>query len=183
MSLQMIAAFIIVGIATIVVADHHHAGAAHVDHGDHSGQKEWTGKAWLGKWVSTERSENWDAFVAALGLPLAQFGGNHKTIHKLWKEGDHYHHKIIIKDKNYTKEVEFHLGEEGSSSHHGVDVKFKYTEEGDNKLVNVVSVPSKNKVIHDIYEVKGDELEKTYKIGEVQAKRWYKKQAAEPYSA
>ena len=44
----------------MVAADHHG------DHG-HDGQKEWTGKAWLGKWVSTDRSENWDAFVEALG--------------------------------------------------------------------------------------------------------------------
>ena len=38
------------------------------DHAGHGGEKEWTGKPWLGKWVhnTTDRTENWDAFIAAM---------------------------------------------------------------------------------------------------------------------
>ncbi|OWA51798.1 hypothetical protein BV898_16264 [Hypsibius exemplaris] len=170
---RTIVALILLGLAALAAADHHEG---------HGAEKEWAGKAWLGKWVSTDRSENWDAFVEALGLPLAAYGGNHKTVHKLWKEGDHYHHQIIIADKSYKQDIQFKLGEEGRTAHNGTEVTFKYTEVGDN-LQNEVKIPSKNKTISDSYVVKGDELEKTYKINDVVAKRWYKKHAHEPSTA
>jgi hypothetical protein len=93
------------------------------------------------------------------GLPLQQYGGDHKTVHLIWKEGDHFHHQISIKDKAYKQDVEFKLGEEGTVSHNNTEVKFRYTEDGD-KLINEVKIPSKNKIIHDTYVVTGDELEK-----------------------
>nr|5XN9_A Chain A, SAHS1 [Ramazzottius varieornatus]5XN9_B Chain B, SAHS1 [Ramazzottius varieornatus]5XNA_A Chain A, SAHS1 [Ramazzottius varieornatus]5XNA_B Chain B, SAHS1 [Ramazzottius varieornatus] len=135
---------------------------------------EWTGKSWMGKWESTDRIENFDAFISALGLPLEQYGGNHKTFHKIWKEGDHYHHQISVPDKNYKNDVNFKLNEEGTTQHNNTEIKYKYTEDGGN-LKAEVHVPSRNKVIHDEYKVNGDELEKTYKVGDVTAKRWYKK--------
>jgi len=169
---RFVIALVVVGLAAFVAGDHHeghgHTHPAGV-------QKEWTGKAWLGKWVSTDRAENWDAFVTALGLPLAQYGGNQKTVHKFYKQGDHYHHHIDIKDKNYKQEIQFKLGEEGKTSHNGTEITYKYTEVGDNVLHNEVKVPAKNKVVEDTYTVSGDELVKTYKIGDVEAKRWYKK--------
>jgi len=172
---RSIIALAVLGLVALVAADHHEG------HHHHNETKEWTGKVWLGKWVSTDRVENWEAFVQALGLPLAQYGGAHKTVHKLYKQGDHYHHSISIKDKAYKQDIDFKLGEEGRTQHNGTEVTFKYTEEGD-VLHSEIRVPSKNKVIHDTYTVKLDELEKSYKVGDVVAKRWYKKHAAEAHT-
>ncbi|OWA51792.1 hypothetical protein BV898_16258 [Hypsibius exemplaris] len=139
-------------------------------------QKEWTGKSWLGKWQSlpTDKSENWEAFVNALAIPEQYTRDLQKTVHTFYKQGDHYHHIFAIPDKNFEKNIEFNLGAESSAKHGEHEVKIKYAEDGD-KLVADVRIAAKNKHIHDVYEVQGEELVKTYKVGDVVAKRWFKK--------
>jgi hypothetical protein len=143
-----------------------------------AGEKEWTGKPWLGKWQSlpTDKAENWEAFVNALAIPEQYTRDLQKTIHTIYKQGEHYHHIFAIPDKNFEKDLEFTLGQEISVKHGENEVKVKYSEDGD-KLVADVSIPAKNKQIHDVYEVQGDQLIKTYKVGDVVAKRWFKKLA------
>jgi len=135
---------------------------------------EWTGKPWLGKW-ETVRDENWGPFVDALDLPAQYTGaGSSKAILKLWKAGDHFHHVLSIPDKHLKNELEFKLGEEFTVNKNGTDIKIKFTEDGD-KLKTDFKVPSKNKEFHDVYEVNGEELVKTYKTGDVTVKRYFKK--------
>ncbi|OWA51795.1 hypothetical protein BV898_16261 [Hypsibius exemplaris] len=54
--------------------------------------------------------------------------------------------------------------------------KTKYSEDGE-KLVADVSIPTKGKTIRSEYEVQGDQLIKTYKTGDIVAKKWFKKVA------
>ncbi|OWA51793.1 hypothetical protein BV898_16259 [Hypsibius exemplaris] len=140
-------------------------------------EKEWTGKTWLGSWASTDRAENWEAFVDALGLPSDQYPREvQRTIHTIYKQGDKYHHEVSIPSKNFKKAIEYTLGTETDVQHGPHTIKLKYTEDGE-KLVADVQIPSKNKQIHDIYEVQGDTLTKTYKVGDVVAKRWFTREA------
>ncbi|OWA51796.1 hypothetical protein BV898_16262 [Hypsibius exemplaris] len=140
--------------------------------------KEWSGKPWLGKFVAevTDKSENWEAFVDALGLP-EQFGrAPVKTIQKIYKQGDHYHHIFALPDKNFEKDIEFTLGQEVEIKQGEHIAKTKYSEDGE-KLVADVSIPTKGKTIRSEYEVQGDQLIKTYKTGDIVAKKWFKKVA------
>ena len=82
-----------------------------------------------------------------------------RIVHVIWKEGDHYHHELDIPDKNFKKDLEFRLGHESITQFKDKEVKIRYSEEG-SKLIADVQIPAKNKNIHDVYEVKGDELVK-----------------------
>lgn len=134
------------------------------------------GKVWLGKWESTNHTENLEAFVAQLGYPSAEHVMDHVVFQKFWQEGDHFHHKITVPSKNYTLDVQFKLGELGKGTFSNVEFKYLYTEQGDD-LRAEISVPAKNKTVNDLYHVSkdGTELEKTYKLGATVAKRWYKR--------
>jgi len=160
------ALLVLAAIIGCVVADHHEG---------HGSQEAVAGgeKAWEGKWESTGRQENFEAFIAALQVPLEPHG-DEKVYHSLWKEGDHYHHKISVPSKQYKNDVQFKLGEEGTSNFNNTEFKYKYSEEADG-LHAQYTLPAKNKVINDHYKVTGDDLEKTYKVGDVQAKKWYKR--------
>ncbi|OWA51797.1 hypothetical protein BV898_16263 [Hypsibius exemplaris] len=140
--------------------------------------KEWSGKPWLGKFVAevSDKSENWEAFVDALGLPDQYPRAQLKTIHSFYKQGEHYHHILSLPDKNINKDIEFTLGQEVEIKHGEHSLKIKYFEDG-NKLVADVSIPAKGKSIHDVYDVQGDQLIKSYKVGDVVAKKWFKKVA------
>ncbi|XP_055343875.1 secretory-abundant heat soluble protein 1-like [Paramacrobiotus metropolitanus] len=146
--------------------------------GEHKEQNEIAADAdhpWIGKWESIDgRQENFANFINALGF--AHYTAEHKVWHKLWKEGDHYHHRIKVPEKNYKLDVEFKLGEEGTGSFNNTNFKYKYTEEGKD-LHAEINLLTHNKVITDLYHVEGDELVKTYKVGDVQAKRWYKRKS------
>jgi len=133
---------------------------------------------WLGVWESIEgRQEHFKEFVKEiLGHELTDEQANAQVIHEISKEGDHYKHKISVPAKNYHNDFEFKLNEEGKHSVNGTEFKYKYQVEG-NKLKGDISIPSKNKQIHEESEVKGEELEKSYKVGSVHAKRWFKKKA------
>nr|WPK49633.1 SAHS [Macrobiotus sp. 3 JF-2023a] len=58
-----------------------------------------------------------------IGVPIEHYGSDAKVWHKLWKEGDHFHHKISVPDKNYKNDVEFKLNEEGTSTYNGTEYK------------------------------------------------------------
>lgn len=58
-------------------------------------------------------------------------------------------------------------------------LQFKYNEQGQELHVEY-KVAALNKVVHDIYKVNGDELEKTYKVDDIVAKRWYKRTSSPP---
>jgi len=132
---------------------------------------------WLGRWESSEskQPENFDAVISALGLPVEKFGGNPKSILELRKEGDSYKSIFEVPSKNYKTELNFKLGEEGSHvepKFGNIEIKYKYTEDGE-KLLAEVKAPAKNKIIHDTYEVVGNELIKSYKVDGIVGKRYF----------
>nr|WPK49638.1 SAHS [Macrobiotus pallari] len=57
---------------------------------------------------------------------MDHYGVGSKVWHKLWKEGDHFHHKIAVPDKGYKNDVEFKLGEEGTSTFNGTEFKVRH---------------------------------------------------------
>ncbi|XP_055344072.1 secretory-abundant heat soluble protein 1-like [Paramacrobiotus metropolitanus] len=133
---------------------------------------------WIGRWESIDgRHENFENFIKHLGL--AHYGADNKVYHKFWKEDDHFHHGIAVTEKDFKKFVEFKLGEEGTLTWNNTEFKYKYTEE--NKDLHVeVKVPAKDKVVHDTYHVEGEQLVKTYKVDNVEAKRWFAKATSKP---
>nr|WPK49616.1 SAHS [Hypsibius exemplaris] len=126
-------------------------------------------KPWLGTWVSTDRIENWDAFVKAIG---SDFPSNFKEKHlksmtikfsKLSDVDDKYRHELIVlpEETRFSGVVEFKLGgEEVKYTKDGMDRFLKYNEDSDGKLNMEIRVPGKNKVIHSVFRVVGDQLEK-----------------------
>ncbi|OWA51789.1 hypothetical protein BV898_16255 [Hypsibius exemplaris] len=146
---------------------------------DHKGEKhggKFDGKSWLGKWESTNHTENLETFVSQLGYPSAEHVTDQKVFQKFWQDGEHFHHKITVPTKNYTLQHKFTLGQPGKATFNNVEFKYLYAELG-NDLHVEITVPSKNKTVSDSYHVfqNGTELEKTYKTGDTVAKRWYKK--------
>nr|WPK49613.1 SAHS [Hypsibius exemplaris] len=127
-------------------------------------------KPWLGTWTSTDRTENWEAFVKALGpnIPTHFVGKHHKSIHKFTKpNGDaadnKFRHEVMVlpEDIGFKRVLEFKMGEEVKFTKDGIDMLFKYTEDSEGTLKVEIRVPAKNKVIHDIFRVTGDnEIEK-----------------------
>jgi hypothetical protein len=183
--------FLLIGITAVINADHHiglgedhphevhHQGAeANItdhQHGPHHHDLIVADAAhpWIGKWESIEgRQENLDNLVHALGVG-AHYEAGEKVYHKLWKDGAHYHHKIAVPSKNYSQHINFKLGEEGLGKFNNSEYKYKYTEEGQD-LHAEYKLSVNNIVLHDIYHVANGELEKTYQIGDVIAKRWFK---------
>ncbi|XP_055347786.1 secretory-abundant heat soluble protein 64681-like [Paramacrobiotus metropolitanus] len=169
-------AVIILGLAAFVVADHHEA------HGNDP--KEIAPDPehpWIGKWESIDgRQENFDNLVAKLDAP--QYGGNQKVYHKLWKEGDHFHHGLAVPDKQLKKFVQFKFGEEQSLTFNNTEFKITYSEK-DKDLHVDVKIPAKGVTIHDVYHVEGEELVKSYTVGDVKAKKWFKKAVSKPANA
>jgi len=137
---------------------------------------DWTSRPWLGRWRSTEHRENWDAFSAKLGL--AKSFGDHadNVAHTFWSDGEHFHHHLSVPARNFEKTIEFKFGQPFDLDNNGTIVNFVYAEHGE-KLYVIVKIPSLSKEIHDTYYVKGNELVKTYKLGDVVAQRWFTKEA------
>jgi len=132
------------------------------------------GTLWLGIWQATGRQENWDAFVTALAAPGHFSRGSHEAKLEFWKTGENYHYAVSVTGTNFTRELEFKLGEEITVTRNGMEIKVKFSEDG-NKLLHDVNVTSRNKQIHFEYEVIDDELVKTYKTGNTSAKCWFRK--------
>ena len=107
----------------------------------------------------------WRCSSLSVALPSllagAHYDGNHLTVHKLYKQGDHFHHHISVKDSGYKRDIDFQLGQENQIQHNGTTVTYKYTEDGDVLKSEIKGIT--NKAIHDTYTVKGDELEKVRK--------------------
>nr|WPK49619.1 SAHS [Hypsibius exemplaris] len=145
-----------------VAADHH----SHAVDALTKDKTSFPEKPWLGTWVSTDRTENWEAFVEALGSDIhSHFVDKHvQSIHKFTKlsDVDKFRHELIIlpDDTGFKRVLEFKLGEEVKFVKDGVDMFFKYTEDSEGKLKVDIRVPAKNKVIHDVFRVVGDQLEK-----------------------
>nr|5Z4G_A Chain A, SAHS4 [Ramazzottius varieornatus]5Z4G_B Chain B, SAHS4 [Ramazzottius varieornatus] len=143
-------------------------------------QSQWTGKPWLGKWESIDGTpENWEAFVKAANIPpkdQALYNGKQKTLLKYWKEAgeDHYHVQTSFPGTEHKMETSFKMGQEGTLSHDGVDLKYVCTEDGE-QLITKINIPSKNQETIVTYTATGDDLEQTFTSNGVTGKRWYKK--------
>ena len=84
--------------------------------------------------------------------------GAHQTTHTLYKQGDHYHHHVAVKESGYKRDVDFKLGEESKIVYNGTDITYKYVEEADVLKSEIKGLTGKT--IQDTYTVKGVELEK-----------------------
>ncbi|GAU89929.1 SAHS6 [Ramazzottius varieornatus] len=167
MSSALVAA-ILCGLAVIIAARPHDESKA-----------QWTGKPWLGKWESTDKTpENWEAFVKAANIePKYQslYSGKQKAIITIYKEGDsHYHAQMTFPGTDHKKEWDFKIGQEGTYSMDGTEVKYVYTENGD-QLDSKLNIPSKNTEMTHTYKVTGDELEHIFTSNGATGKKWYKK--------
>ncbi|GAU90160.1 SAHS12 [Ramazzottius varieornatus] len=92
-----------------------------------------------------------------------------------FKKGDKYHHKIVVEEAGYINDVIFRLGRETPGSYNGQQITVNYEEQG-GALVGTVKYPAHNKVIHNTYEMDGQNLAKTSECEGVVHKRWYNKQ-------
>jgi len=135
---------------------------------------EFTGRPWLGRWISTGRTENAQAAVEAIAFPN-QYAVLQRMEHTFRKEGDHFLHEISIPDRDFTRIDEFRMGEDTEILHDGHPVKLNYKEEGD-ALVIDVSFRTKGKHIRHTFEAQGDELIKTSRFGNVSSKRWFRRE-------
>ncbi|OQV24729.1 hypothetical protein BV898_01322 [Hypsibius exemplaris] len=131
---------------------------------------------WLGVWTNSEKApENWDQFVAALGLPLEQFSGNPKaTITITRDDGDNYKVLLDVPAINFTSTWNLRLGEEMVMDEFGSGMRYNFTEDGD-KLQAHVKISAIGKQYNENYEVVGQELIITYKMDGIVAKRFLKR--------
>ncbi|XP_055348487.1 secretory-abundant heat soluble protein 1-like [Paramacrobiotus metropolitanus] len=124
--------------------------------------------AFLGKYESTDRRENTQAFAAA----LKQDDIHAKIINEFSASGDEYHHKFSVPSKNYVQDLPFKLGEERQAAFNGTNYKYKYTLEGDSLKANF-DLPDRQ--VDQMFTFSGNEMVKTYKVGDVTAKVWFTK--------
>jgi len=143
---------------------------------------------WLGHWKSDSAKPalKWDEFVANLNVPEAlktKLAGNPNTDLTITKADDEYTTTVTFPGHAHEFSWTFKLGEERTKDiklgEHQHQIKYKFTEDGE-KLKADVSVPSKAdaRPIHNTYAVNGDELTKTYTVGDITATRYFKRVAA-----
>ncbi|GAU89928.1 SAHS5 [Ramazzottius varieornatus] len=144
-----------------------------VIHNERTAQFE--GKVWLGKWESTDRRFNYEAFATVLGHghPGAR-DPHHKNFIKFWKEDDHFHLKVTVPEISYKMELEFTMGLQSKSTFNGTSFTYTFSEDGD-ILKSENFIPSRNLTIFDTYRVNGTEMEVHSKVGDIESTRWYKK--------
>ncbi|GAU88955.1 SAHS3 [Ramazzottius varieornatus] len=122
----------------------------------------------LGKYETTGRMENTEAFSVASGTPHV----NDTIYNEFTQNGDEYVHKFSVPSANYHQELPFKLGEQRTGQYRGKDFTYKYyMDEGHLKA----HFDGNNKHIKHSYKTEGDGYIKEYKTGNVMAKVWYKK--------
>ncbi|OQV25556.1 hypothetical protein BV898_00494 [Hypsibius exemplaris] len=129
-------------------------------------------RPWLGMWVSAGKKENWPAVMEALGLP-EMYSEKNTFVLKLWCDGEDFHYDAGILEAKFKHSVTFKLGTP-TELNHGNKIVITYTEE-DGKLIADGVIAAKNLILHNVFAAQGDVLIKTYRVGNVVAKSWYRR--------
>ncbi|GAU89947.1 SAHS11 [Ramazzottius varieornatus] len=145
----------------------------------HEEGAEWTGKPWLGKWVSVpEKDVNVLNFITEIGVaashpelpPIVTVLVNH------YKKGDEYHQRLRVKEVADLDDhdIVYKLGQETKNVFNGTTFSVKYDEK-DDALVGQVMLPSNNATYKNEFKVEGDFLVKTSDAHGIVHKRYYKR--------
>jgi len=137
---------------------------------------------WLGKWVLSDKPAlNWEPFVAQLHLanPLKDvLFETKKTENTITRVGDEYTSTLLVPETGRTLSSTFKIGESKSLEHPtdlpGHKLDFIAREDG-GKLTFDVTIPTLDgaRPIEVSIEVVGDELVKTFKVGDSTATRYF----------
>ncbi|XP_055357623.1 secretory-abundant heat soluble protein 1-like isoform X2 [Paramacrobiotus metropolitanus] len=135
----------------------------------------------FGKFEATDQTENFANYRSSLNVEFKGFSAKHlkgKVQHEFSRiNSTTYAHAFWIVDTPYKQNLPFELGREYPHSYNGTAFKYRYYQEPSQLGLHAVfHVPADNPLpIEHLYTSSSEGFILTYKIGDMIAKRSYKR--------